>query len=181
MSCYWRMSIWAYRLLHCGILRSLGQSMPCTSSQVRWNCLLIPKCVTPVPFSGWSCRWSLLMLVILGGATWVSHATLKVLSIAMLGHCRCIPQCHIHRRLTIGLLMFWQILCCLLGPPWWWHVGGVSSIVGYLVDAIVVAVMVPHFFPLFSKWRRRLKKDSTNGMTCAAWLSFPVKDSSVFV
>ena len=36
-----------------------------------------------------------------------------------------------------------KILCCWLGTPWWWNVGGVSSIVGYLLDYIVGAVAVP--------------------------------------
>ena len=119
--------------------------MPCAFSQVRWNCLWMPSCVTLVPFLGWSCRWSLMMLVILVASTWVYHSMLKGFSIVVLGHCRCIPQCHIHRRLTIELLMVWQRLCCLLGPPWWWHVGGISSKVGYIVNAIVGAVVVPIF------------------------------------
>ena len=118
MSRYWRVYIQASVLLHRGILRSLDQRMLCASSQVRWNCLWMPICVTPVPFAGWSCRWSLLMLGIIGGSTWVSHAMLQVLSIAMLGHFCYIPQCHIHRRLTIALLVVWQRLCCWLGPPW---------------------------------------------------------------
>ena len=50
MSSYLQVSIQASVLLHCVILRSLGQMMPCTSSQVRWNCLLMPGCVNPVPF-----------------------------------------------------------------------------------------------------------------------------------
>ena len=41
--------------------------------------------------------------------------------------------------------MVWKILFCWLGPPWWLHVGGVSSIVGDLVDAIFGAVVVPIF------------------------------------
>ena len=118
MSRYWLVSIQSSVLLHCGILRLLDQSMLCASRQVRLNFLWNPRCVTPVPFSGWSCRWSLLTLGILGGSTWVSHAMLQGFFIAMLGHFRCIHQCHIHRRRTIALLMVWKILCCLLGPPW---------------------------------------------------------------
>ena len=95
MSCYWKFSIQANRLLHRVIMRQLFQRMPCEYSQVHWNCMWMPICVNPVPFVGWSCRWSLLMLGILGGSTWVSHATLKELSIAMIGHCIYIPQCHI--------------------------------------------------------------------------------------
>ena len=140
---YWRVSIQASVLLLCGIMCSLGQRIPCASSQVRWNCLWIPRYVTPVPFAGWSCIWSLLMIRILGGSTWVSHATLKGFSIAMLGHCSGSSQCHIHRRLTIALLMVWQRLSCWLGPPKWWYLGGISSTVGDLVDAIVVAVVTP--------------------------------------
>ena len=123
--------------------------MTCESRKVRCNCLWIPICVTPFLFIGWSCRWSLLMIGVLGGSTWVSHTNLKELSIVMLGHCWCSPQCHIQRLLTISLLMVWLRLCCWLGPPWWWHVGGVSSIVGYLVDAIFGAVAVP-IYPLSS-------------------------------
>ena len=36
----------------------------------------------------------------------------------------------------------------LIGTPWWRHVGGVSSIFGYLVDAIIGAVAVPISSPL---------------------------------
>ena len=143
MSLYWLVSIQSSGLLHFVILRSLGQSMPCASIQVRWNCLWMPICVTPVLFLGWSCRWSLLMLVVIGGSTWVSHATLKEFSIAMLWHCRCIPQCHVHMCLTIALLIVWQRLCCWLGTYWLWYVGGISFIVEDLVDAIVGSVAVP--------------------------------------
>ena len=147
MSHYWRVSIQASVLLHCMILSSLGQRIPFASSQVRWNCIWVPGCVTPVPFVGWSCRWSLIMLGILGGSMWVSHAMRKGFSIAMLGHCRCIPQFHIHRRLNIALLMVWRRLCCWLGPPCRWHVGGISSTFEYLVDTIFGSVVV-HTPPL---------------------------------
>ena len=131
MSCYWWVSIQASVLMHRVILRDF---------------LWMKICVTPIPFVGWSCRWSLLMLEILGGSTWVSHDTLKVFFITMLGHCRCIPQFRIHGRLTIALLMVWKRICCWVGPPWWWHVGGILSTVGDLVDAIVGAVVVPTFY-----------------------------------
>ena len=39
----------------------------------------------------------------------------------------------------------------------------------------------PHFFPLFSKWRSRFNKYRAGGMTWAAWLRSPIKDSSVYV
>ena len=118
------------------------------------------------------------MLGILGGSTWVSHTTLKELSITMLGHCCCSPQFHIHRLMTILLLMVWQRLCCWLGPPWWWHVGGILSIVGDLGDAIVGAVAVPI---VFSNWYRRFKNYCDGGITRAAQLSFPINNSSVSV
>ena len=146
MSRYWQVSIQVRMLLHRVILISLSQSMPCASSQVCWNYLWIPICVTPVPFLGWSCIWSLLMLGTTGGSTWFSHATLKGFSVAMLGYCCCSPQWYIHRCLILALLMVLQRLCCWLFPPWWWHFGGVSYIVGDLVDAIVGAVAVPIFF-----------------------------------
>ena len=119
--------------------------MPCASIQVRWNFLWIARCMTPVKVVGWSCRWSLLMLIILGGSTWVLHSTLKEFSIAMLGHYQCSPQYHIHRRLTVSLLMVWQRICCWLRPPWLWHVVWTSSIVGDLGDAMVRSVAVPIF------------------------------------
>ena len=128
MSFYWWVSIQASVLMHRVILRDF---------------LWMKICVTPIPFVGWSCRWSLLMLEILGGSTWVSHDTLMVLFITMLGHCRCIPQFRIHGRLTIALLMVWKRICCWVGPPWWWHVGGILSIVGYLFFAVVGAIAVP--------------------------------------
>ena len=142
MSHYWQVSIQSSLLLHPVILSSLGKSMPCESSQVRCDCLWMPRYVTPIPFVGWSCRCSLLMLVILGSSMWVFHATLKESYIATLCLCFCSPQCHIHRLLAIALLMVWKIVCCWLGPPWWLHVGGVSSIVGDLVNSIVGAVVV---------------------------------------
>ena len=143
MSRYWWVSIQASGILHCVIMRSMGQRMPFESSQVRWNCLWIPRCVTHVPLVGWSCRWSLLMLVIIRGSTWVYYTTLKEFYITILGHCCCNPQRHIHRILNIALLMGWQRLCCWLGIPWLWHVGGISSIVGDIGDEIVGAVVVP--------------------------------------
>ena len=118
MSRCWRASIRAIVLLHCGILHLLDQRMLCASIQVSLNCLWMPRCVTPVPFSGWSCRWLLLMLGILVGWTWVSYDMLQVLSIAMLVHFWCIFQCHIHRSRTISLLVVWQRLCCWLAPHW---------------------------------------------------------------
>ena len=145
MSRYWRVSIQVSVLLHRVILRSLAWRMPCASSQVRCNCLLMPGCVTTVPFAGWSYRWSLLMPRILGGSTWVSHTNLKGFSIAILVHFRCSPQFRIHGHLTIALLIVWQRLWCWLIPTWWWNVGGVSSIVGDIVDAIFGAVSVPIF------------------------------------
>ena len=117
MSRYWLVSIHTSVLLHSRIMCSPYQIMLCASSQVHWNCLWMPICVTPVQFSGWLCRWSLLMLGILVCSTWVSHAMLQGFSIAMLSHCCCIPQRYIHRRLTIALLMVWQRLFCWLGPP----------------------------------------------------------------
>ena len=118
MSCDWQVSIRASVLLHLGIICSLDQRMIFASSPVRLNCLWMPGFVTPVPILGWSCRWSLLKLVILGVPTWVSHAILQGFYIAMIGHFHCIPLCHIHRRRTIALLMVWQRLYCWLGPPW---------------------------------------------------------------
>ena len=50
---YWQVSIQASVLLNRGIMRSLGQRMPCASSQVHWNCLWMPICITPVPFAWW--------------------------------------------------------------------------------------------------------------------------------
>ena len=117
MSCYWRVSIQASLLLHRGILRLLDQRILCASRQVRWDCLWIPRFVTPVPFSVWSCRWSLLTLGILGSSTLFYHAMLQGFSIAMLGHFHCIPLCHIHRCQAIALLMVWQRICCWLGTP----------------------------------------------------------------
>ena len=108
----WRLSIQAIVLLHRGILRSMDQRMICASRPVRLSCLWMPGCVNPVPIEGWSCRWSLLTIGILGGSTWFSHAMHWGFSIAMLGHFHCIPLCHIHRRHTIALLMVWQRLCC---------------------------------------------------------------------
>ena len=143
MYSYWWGYIWAIGLQHCVILRSLGQRMLCKSNQMRWNCLWMPRCVTPVPVVGWSCIFILPMLGILGGSAWVSRATLMEISIAMLGHCCCSHQFHIHRRLAIVLLMVWQRPCCLLGLPWWWHIGVISSIVGDLGDSIFGAVAVP--------------------------------------
>ena len=140
---YWQGSIRSRGLRNHVIMYSLGQRIPCASIQVCCNCLWMPRCVTHVPVVGWSCIWLLTMLVIPRGSTQVSHATLKELSITMIGHCRCIPQFYIHRRLTIVLLMVWQRLCCWLVPPWWWHVGGISSIVRDLGDSIVGAVVVP--------------------------------------
>ena len=35
------------------------------------------KMCDPCTILGWSCRWSLLMLGIIGGSTWVYYATLK--------------------------------------------------------------------------------------------------------
>ena len=127
MSRYWQVSIQASVLLHCWIMRSLDQRIIFASSPVRLNCLWITGCVTPVPTEGWSCRWLLMMLIIIGFSTWVSHAMLRVFSIAIIGHFYCIPLCHIHRRQTIVLLMVWQRLCCWLGPPWYSHVGGISA------------------------------------------------------
>ena len=118
MSSYWKFYIQASVLLHLVILCSLGQSMPCASIQVSWNCLWMPKCVTPVPFVGCSCRWSLMMIGILGDSMWLSHAKLKEFSIAILGHCRYSPKYHIHRSLTIVVLMVWQRLYCWSGPPY---------------------------------------------------------------
>ena len=83
------------------------------------------------------------MLEILGGSTSFFHAMHQGFFITMLGHCCCIPQCHIHRRLAIALLMIWQRLCCWLISPWWWNIGGISSIVGDLGDDTVGAVAVP--------------------------------------
>ena len=99
----------------------------------------------------------------------------------MIGHCCYGPQCHIRRRLTIALLMVWQILCCWLGPAWWRHVGGISSIGGDLFDAIVGAVAVPIFFPIFSNWNSWFKKYRAGVMACAAWLRLLINDSSVYV
>ena len=147
VSHYWQGFIRASGIQHCVILRSLGQSMPCASNQLRCNCLWMPRCVTPVPVVGWPCRLIFPMLRILGGSAWVSRATLMEFSISMIGHCRCIPQCHIHRRLNIVLLVVWQRLCCWLGTPIWWNVGGNSSIVGYFGDAIVGSVAVPIVSP----------------------------------
>ena len=118
MSRYLWVSIHASVLLHGGILRLMDQRMICASIQVRLNCLWMPRCVTPVSFTGWSCRWSLLTLGILGGSTWVSYAMLQGFSIAMLGHFCFIPQCHIHRRRTTELLMVKKRICCWLGTPW---------------------------------------------------------------
>ena len=67
MSRYWQFSIQASLLFHHAILCSLGWRMSCASSQVRWNCLWMTRFMTPVPFLEWSCRWSLLMLVIIEG------------------------------------------------------------------------------------------------------------------
>ena len=39
----------------------------------------------------------------------------------------------------------------------------------------------PHYLPLFSKWLSWLKKYYAGGMTCTAWSSFPINDSSVSV
>ena len=39
----------------------------------------------------------------------------------------------------------------------------------------------PHFSPFVSKWRSRFKKYRAGGMTCAAWLSFPINYSRVSV
>ena len=138
----------SHEILHCVILHSLVQRMTCAYSQVRWNCLWMPRFVTPVPFVGWLCIWSLLTLGIIGGSTWFSYATLKEISIAMLVHYCCSPQCHIHMCLTIALLIVWQRLGCWLGPLWRWNIGGLSSIVGDLFDAIVEAVPVPIFSSL---------------------------------
>ena len=91
MYCYWRVSIQASGIRNDVIMRSMGQRMPCASSQVRWNYPWMPICVNHVPVVGWSCIWLLLMLGILGGPTWVSHATLKEFPIAMLDHFHCIP------------------------------------------------------------------------------------------
>ena len=118
MSRDWRVSIQAIVLLHRGILRSLYQRIICESSPVHLKCMWMPGCVTPGQISGWSCRWSLLTLGILGGPTWVSHAMLWGFSIAMLVHFHCIPIWHMRRHRTIALLMVWQRLCCLLGTPW---------------------------------------------------------------
>ena len=110
-----------------------------------WSCLLIPRCVNLVPFVGYSCRLILLMLGILIYSVWFSRVILMEFFIDMLSRCHFILQCHIWRRLTIVLLLVWQRLCCWLGTPWWWHVGGISSIVGDLGDAIVGAVAVSIF------------------------------------
>ena len=118
MSRDWQVSIQASVLLHRGIMRSLGQRMLCASIPARLNCLWMPECVTPVLIERWSCIWSLLMLGIIGGSMWVSHAMHQGFSIAMLGHFHCIPLCHIHSCRNIALLMVWQILFCWLVPPW---------------------------------------------------------------
>ena len=65
ISRYWQASTWDSGLRHCVIVCSVVQSMFCASNQVHWNCLWMPRYVAHVPVVVWSCRWLLLMLVIL--------------------------------------------------------------------------------------------------------------------
>ena len=39
----------------------------------------------------------------------------------------------------------------------------------------------PHIFPLFNRWSSQSNKYCAGGMTCAAWFSLPINDSSVTV
>ena len=114
------------------------------------------------------------MIGILIGWVWVSYDILAWFSIAVIGCCFCSLQYH---SVNVGMINIMLLVGTSLVVTRWRTL--IHSWVSWRFHGW--RRCGPHIFPLFNRWRSRFKKYCAGGMTCAAWLIFPINYSSVSV